>query len=308
MVQFIFAIIFWILATIVILYGTLIASSGDTGGKAAPVAVGILVAVLGFGLFAWGGVKSVPVKNIGIPQSFGAIGNTVYQSGAHETWTPWMSITDINETIQTTTFEDSGNDNGTKCNGGLAVRIGGQQTACADVTIQWQILPSAAAALYGDYANQGNFMAEITNAVVVRELKQVVNNVLGDYNPITDEQSVTGTGTQTSQFTTLSPQILTAMKADIGNRVNILTVLLPQLHYATPLENKLSGIQQSFADFAFAQENVKVAHEEQLALTQLGNPTLNQLVAQCLVDSKSDQNLQCIPGATSNIQLSGGGK
>jgi hypothetical protein len=36
------------------------------------------------------------------------------------------------------------------------------------------------------------------------------------------------------------------------------------------------------------------------------NPTLNQLIAQCLVDSKTDTNLQCIPGATSNLQLSGG--
>jgi hypothetical protein len=300
--QFIFAIIFWLAAVIAVLYGVFLAE----GNRGLVITASVIAALLGFGLFAWGGVKSVPVKNIGIPQSFGAIGSSVYQPGAHETWTPWMSITDINETIQTTTFEDKGNDNGTSCNGGLPVRIGGQQTACADVTIQWQIRPQAAASLFSDYANQGNFMAEITNAVVVRELKQVVNNDLGDYNPITDVQAVTSTGTQTSQFTTLGPKILSDMKADIGNRVNILTLLLPQLHYATPLENKLSGIQQSYADFAVAQENVKVAQQEQLALVALKNPSLNQLIAQCLVDSKTDTNLQCIPGATSNLQLSGG--
>lgn len=307
MVQFIFAIIFWIVAVGAIIYGTF---GAEEGRRALVITSGVVVAVLGFGLFAWGGVKSVPVKNIGIPQSFGAIGSSVYQPGAHETWTPWMSITDINETIQTTTFEDQGNDNGTSCRGGLPVRIGGQQTACADVTIQWQIRPQAAASLFSDYANQGNFMAEITNAVVVRELKQVVNNDLGDYNPITDVQSVTGTGTQTSQFTTLGPKILSDMKADIGNRVNILTLLLPQLHYATPLENKLSGIQQSFSDFAIAQENVKVAQQQSLALKQLGTPTAAQLSAECLADLKGGMNapagFQCISGAGSSLALSPG--
>ena len=302
---FVLAVIVWVVAVCAVIYAALLADSDGNGRVLGYVAGGVCVA-LGFGMFALAGLKSVPVKNIGVPQTFGVVGTTVYQPGNHETWDPFLHLTNINETVQTTTFEDRGNDNGTSCNGGLAVRIGGQQTACADVTIQWQILPAAAGTLYSDYANQGDFMTEITNAVVVRELKQVVNNVLGDYNPITDVQSVTGTGTQTSQFTGLGPQILTAMKADIGKRVNILTLLLPQLHYANALESKLSGIQQSYADFAVAQENVKVAQQQQLALVALKNPTLNQLIAQCLVDAKTNNNLQCIPGATSNLQLSGG--
>ncbi len=301
---FILAVIVWLITLVAVVYAATLAESGAPRVFAYTGAV--LGLAVGFGLFALSGVKSVPVKNIGVPQTFGVVGSTVYEPGNHETWDPFLHLTNINETVQTTTYEDRGNDNGTSCNGGLAVRIGGQQTACADVTIQWQILPSAASSLYSDYANQGDFMTEITNAVVVRELKQVVNNDLGDYNPITDVQSVTGTGTQTSTFTNLGPKVLADMKADIGSRVNILTLLLPQLHYATPLENKLSGIQQAYADFAVAQENVKVAGQEQLALRQLGNPTLNQLVAQCLVDSKTNTNLQCIPGATSNLQLSGG--
>lgn len=305
MAQFIFAIIFWLAAIVALLYAVFFTEGAR---RAVTLVASVLVVALGLALFAWGGIKSVPVKNIGVPQSFGKVGTDVFQSGAHETWTPWLSITDINETVQTTTFEDKGNDNGSSCNGGLPVRIGGQQTACADVTIQWQIKPSAASALFSDYANQGNFMSEITNAVVVRELKQVVNNVLGDYNPITDVQSVTGTGTQTSQFTQLGPQILAQMKADIGNRITIQTLLLPQLHYSSALESKLAGIQQAYADYAVAQENVKVAQEESQQLVKLGNPTLNQLIAQCLVDSKTDTSLQCIPGATSNLQLSGAAK
>ncbi|HMG65678.1 MAG TPA: SPFH domain-containing protein [Streptosporangiaceae bacterium] len=302
---FIVAIVVWLGAALAVAYAAFIA---DDGSRGTAVTAGVLAVLLGFALFAVGGLKSVPVKNIGVPQSFGAVGSGVFEPGIHETWTPWLHLTDINETVQTTTFEDKGNDSGSSCNGGLAVRIGGQQTACADVTIQWQIKPSAASGLFSDYANQGDFMAEITNAVVVRELKQVVNEQLGDYNPITDAQSVTGTTAQTSQFSTFGPAILRAMRSDIGSRVNVLTLLLPQLHYSSSIEGKLQAIQQSFADYAVAQENVKVNEENAAALQKLGTPNLNQLVAQCLTDLKSLGNLpagfNCIPNAGSPLALS----
>lgn len=301
---FIFAVIVWLLALLVFA-GSFLADDEYKLGTRALAVIGI---ALGLGLFALSGLKSVPVKNIGVPQSFGAVGTTVFQPGVHETWTPWLSITDINETVQTTTFEDRGNDSGSSCNGGLAVRIGGQQTACADVTIQWQIRPQAASGLFSDYANQGDFMSEVTNAVVVRELKQVTNTVLGDYNPITDVQSVTNTGTGTSQFSGFGPTILADMKADIGSRVNVITVLLPQLHYSSTIEDKLAAIQQSYADYAIAQENVRVNQENALALAKLGTPNLNELVGQCLADLKSLPNLpagfNCIPGSSSALALS----
>jgi regulator of protease activity HflC (stomatin/prohibitin superfamily) len=302
---FIFAIIIWIFAALAFA-GSMAA---DSGKRAAPAGIGVLALLIGLGLFAVGGLKSVPVKNIGVPQSFGSVGSGVYNPGVHETWTPWLHLTLINETVQTTTFEDTGNDNGSSCNGGLPVRIGGQQTACADVTIQWQIKPQAAGSLFSDYANQGDFMSEVTNAVVVRELKQVVNAVLGDYNPITDVQTVTNTNSTTSQFSTFGPTILADMKADIGNRVNVLTVLLPQIHYNSSVESKLQAIQQAYADFAIAQENVKVNEEQAAALQKLGTPNLNQLVAQCLTDLKSDGSslpagFQCIPGSGSSLALS----
>lgn len=306
---FIIAIICW-LAAVVGAAAVVFWPDGETGR--AGVATGaVLALLLGSVLFTVSGLKSVPVKNIGVPQSFGAVGKTVYEPGIHETWTPWLHLTDINETVQTTTFEDSGNDNGSSCNGGLAVRIGGQQTACADVTIQWQIKPEAAGSLFSDYANQGDFMSEVTNAVVVRELKQVVNQVLGDYNPITDVQSVTNTSSSPSQFSTFGPAILAAMRGDIGNRISIVTVLLPQLHYNSTVEAKLQEIQQSYANFAVAQENVNVNDEQAKALARLGTPNLNQLVAQCLTDLKQDAGslpagFNCIPGAGSGLSLSSG--
>lgn len=304
---FILAIITWIIAVIAFISRWAVE---ETENRWVPTAVSIVAVVVGLALFALGGLKNVPVKNIGIPQSFGKIGSSVYEPGIHETWTPWLHLTDINETVQTTTYEDSGNDSGSSCNGGLQVRIGGQQTACADLTIQWQIKPQAAGSLFSDYAVSGNFMQEVTNAVVVRELKQVVNNVLGDYNPITDVQNVTNSSSSTSQFTTFSGTIEKDMRADIGNRITINAVLLPQLHYSSTIENKLAAIQQAYANDAVATENVKVNEENSLALQKLGTPSASQLSAECLTDLKDGMSapvgFQCFAGAGSNVSVSSG--
>jgi len=298
MTQFIFAIIFWVMAIVLAIIAFAVGTREDGASRAGAAFLAVLAVVIGLGLFAWGGVKSVPVKSIGVPVSFGAVTGGVYNSGAHETWTPWMSLVEIDETVQTTTFE------GKDC---LTVRIGGQQTACADVTIQWQVRPSAADGLFSDYANHGDLMSTIENAVVIRELKQVVNFSLGDYNPITDAQNVAGSNAA-SRFSKIGPQVLAQMRADIGARINVLTVLMPLLHYDTAVESKLNAIQQKYADYAIAVENVNVAHEQQLAYQKLGNPTGTQLVAQCLEEAKTNHNLQCIPGATTNLAIQGLGK
>lgn len=303
---FIIACIIWVIA-LVLAAAAFFAS--ETAQKAGVGVLAVIAVLVGFGVFALAGLKSVPVKNIGVPTSFGRVGGTAYQPGIHETWTPWLHLVDINETVQTTTWEDTGNDSGSSCNGGLPVRIGGQQTACADLTVQWQIQPAAAGSLFSDYAVTGSFMPEVTNAVVVRELKQVTNQVLGDYNPITDVQQVTNTNSATSQFTTFSSTIKSAMQKDLNGRIKVIAVLMPQLHYSNSIEAKLSAIQQAYANYAVAQENVKVNEENSAALQKLGTPSGSQLAAECLTDLKDGMNaptgFQCLPGAGSGLALSG---
>lgn len=295
----------WFIISIILWVSTLIATAGalltsDRSTRFTCIAVASSALVLGLMLFTIGGLKSVPVKNIGVPQSFGSVGSGVFEPGIHETWEPWLHLTDIDETVQTTSFE------GDNC---LTVRIGGQQGACADITIQWRILPPAAGSLFSDYANSGNLMTAVTDAVVIRELKQVVNSVVGDYNPITDVQSITNTNSTTSQFSQFGPTILSDMRADIGNRIQVLTVLMPFIHYDTSVEAKLQEIQQAYADFAIAQENVKVNQENAAAYAKLGTPNVNQLIAQCLQNLQKNANslpagFQCFPGANSGLTIS----
>lgn len=265
-------------------YGAIKASLYTLGGL---VLLGLVM------LFTFGGMQVVPVKSIGVPQSFGTVTGGVMSPGIHWTFQPWMSVTNVDETVQTTTFE------GNNC---LTVRIGGQQSACADATIQWQILPQAAEGLYQDYANQGDLMQTVTDAVVVREFKQVVNQVLGDYNPITDVQNVTGTNSATSQFTQFGPTILRDMQQDIGSRIEVKSVFLPKITYDQAVENALQSIQTANANYAIATENVKVNEQKAAAFIKLGDPTLAQLVAQCITEAGANAG-QCIPGAVTKLAL-----
>ena len=310
---FIFAILIAIAGVIAIVAAPLAKRTNyhgeTTGSPGLWRAGGAAVLVLAFLMYMVSGFKSVPTKNVGVPVSFGKVTSGVYGPGLHVTWTPWLHLTDVNETIQTTQYEDHGRDNPAsgQCDGGLAVRIGGQQGACADVTIQWQVQPSAAGGLFLDYASSGDLMTEITNAVVVRELKTVVNNTIGDYNPITDVQSVTNTNSQTSQFTQFSPQIETAMRSDLTSRIKIDAVYLPLIHYSSQVEGKLQAIQQAYANFAVAQENVKVNDEQAKANKALGTPSgpaLEQFCLNLANEGKLPRGTQCFPN-TGGISSAG---
>lgn len=291
--MFVIAIILWIIMLCAIGYALI-----STDGRAPAAGIAALAAVLGLVAFAWSGVHSVPPKSIGVPVSLGHVEPGYYSSGAHMTWDPFLHLAIINETVQTTTFE------GGNC---LTVRIGGQQQACADITIQWRVLPSSASELFSNYANanHGDLMTTITDALVIRELKQVVNSTLGDYNPITDVQSVTNTNSATSQFSTFGPAILHQMQADIGSQIEVRTVLLPFIHYSDAVETKLNAIQQAYANFAIAQEQVKVNEQQAIAYTKLGTPSVNALISECLASNVARPvGFQCFPGAGSGLALS----
>lgn len=298
--MFILAIILWI---IMLALGGVAVFAENKGAWAAG---SVVCAFLGFVFFAWSGIKSVPPKSIGVPVSLGHVEAGYYTPGAHWTWNPFLNLAIINETVQTTTFQTGSNLPGTQqCSGALPVRIGGQQQACAKITIQWQVRPEAASALFSDYANQGDLMQTIENALVIRELELVVNQQVGDYDPITDYQTVVNTNSSTSQFTAFGPQIQATMTKDIGSQIIVKSVLFPYMAYSPQVESKLQEIQQAYANYAIAAENVKVNAENAQAFAKLGTPNVNQLIAQCLQDSRENKTspMGCFPGQASGLTI-----
>ena len=237
------------------------------------IATGVL-AVLAVLVFILSGLREVPTRSVGVPTSFGKVESTL-TPGIH--WkAPWTTVNILDETIQTTTFD------GKNC---LTVRIGGQQTACLDVTIQWRIEDAGAPGLFNDYNGSGSansasseqpsstipggIMGNITDAVVIRELEQTANQVLGDYNPVQDVAANTGAGN--SQFSTFGPVVFRDMRRDLAGRIQVLNVLMPLLRYDSATQTRLNQIQQQYGATAIAQQEIATNQAQAKANAAIGN-------------------------------------
>ena len=190
------------------------------------------------------------------------------------------------------------------------MRIGGQQTARLDVTIQWQVLKPAADNLFLDYGAQGqDIMGDIQNAVVVRSLKLAVNQVMGDYNPIQDVAVNSAVGN--SQFSTFGPKVKAAMVHDIGGRVKVLSLQMPLAHYDLSTQNRLNTIQAQYAETAIARQQYQTNLAQAKANKALAASVSNDpgvLVAQCLniVQQAIKSGYQGLPAGFSCIGTANG--
>lgn len=267
-------------------------------------AVVIALAIVAFGLFAWGGVKHVPARNIGIPNTFSNVSTDAVGPGYHETWEPWRSYIDVPETIQTTNFEGCW---GQYCTSAdqprgncLEVRIGEQQTACVDVTVQWQVNKDGAGTEYNNYVGQdGTLISAIRDYQIDRELRTVENTDMDGYSPILDAQNFTakpgstcsdGTVSTTakpcqSQFLTFAGEIDKQMQTDLGSDITIVKVLQPLAYYTASTEAFLHSIQNKAAEDQVQIEQQKVNSDTAIALKNLGTPTIEQLEYLCLTST-----------------------
>lgn len=286
---------FWlVLAVLLVVVGIILIAmkevkSSDRGGTPTSVrGIGILLIGLAFAFFAVGGVKHVPARNIGIPSSFSQVGADAYGPGYHETWKPWLNLTDATETIQTTAFTGCW---GQYCTSDkqprgncLEVRIGGQQTACVDVTVKWQMNKATAGKMYLDYANQeDNLVNAVRDFLITQELHKAENTQLDGYNPITDAKDL-GTGSN-SQYLTFANLVETQVARDLGSQVHIVSVNQPLAYYTASTEQFLHQIQNKAAEDQVAILQQKVNADQKLALSNLGQPTTAQLQYLCVTST-----------------------
>jgi len=234
------------------------------GGGAAAVVVGLLVLIFSM-------INSVPVHSVGVVTAFGKINGDI-RPGIHML-APWDNVTVMDETIQTTQFYGQPSQHG-NC---MQVRLGGQQLACLNITIKWQVMDSGAPTLFNDYDNKGtNVMDSVKNNLVVTDLKQVANSVFGDYNPIADATQAATTGNK-SQFSTFGPTIQQQMQQDMSGQVRVLAVILSNPYYNGTTEARLASIQNQIADTAIAQQEIKTNQalaQANAALARSLTPTL----------------------------------
>lgn len=229
------------------------------GFRVAGAIVGILaVLFLGFGT-----TREVPAREVGVPVVFGHVGTSM-NPGLHFFQNPATTVNLINERYQTVYYH------GKNC---LSVRLGGQQVACWQGSIQYKVLDQAAPQLFNDYGNTGNIDAEIQNHVVTRQLQAVLTRQFGDYNPITDAaQSATRA---TSQFTQMLPKIVASLNHNIGGRVKIESLLQSPMIYSKVTQANLERIQQQTARTQVADQQYNTNIAVNRAFSKLSSASLS---------------------------------
>lgn len=265
---FVLAILFLVIA-LALMFGR---------SAARPSAKGIL-SLLTYGAFglvllfiAFSLVTMVPTRDIGIVTSFGKpVGNL--DNGIHLKL-PWEKVQLLDGAIQTDSYLQKNEE------GCTDIRIGNESTACVDNSIRWRIRLDAGETLYKDYRDMDN----IRKSLVTRELTAALNEVLSDYNPLSQIQN-DSSNPANPNLNKFSEQVAERLRTQVGNQIEIENVIIPLIHFDKPTQSKINLYQAEVANTRIAQQREQTATAQAKANERLkrsvdNNP--NVLVSQCL--------------------------
>ena len=229
--------------------------------------------VLGFLVLLISSYNAIGTQNIGVITSFGRPDGEV-ANGIH--WVaPWKNVTQIDGAIQTQTFE------GGNC---VPVRIGEQQTACANVILRWRVVPSAADELFRNYHGGSSVIADLAGSLVHPDFVSALNQNLDTYNPVAATAAAPGTAAN-PHLSAISNQVAVQMQGDLRGQIDVLSVVIPQLTYQASVQERINQEDQQVAQTIIANEAIKTAQAQALANKTLANSVSNDpnvLVAQCM--------------------------
>jgi len=210
----------------------------------------------------------------------------------------------------------------------IKVRIGDGSTACASLTIQWQIAPEEASTLFQNYRSN-DVNETIRKSLVVTQLKASVNSVLHDFNPLTNVDNAAADGgtnleiSATPDLDSYSAKIKDAMNERLASlnsgkrQITVRSVTMSLLALAQTTQDKINAYQAEVGNTRIAQQQEKTAAAQAAAnkaLAQSVSKDPNVLVSRCL-DVLNDMvkagqpvpaGFSCWPGGSSNLVLGAG--
>ena len=268
--------------------------------------VGLAVTALLLLLLA--SMTMVAAKNYGVVRTFGAVSDDTLDPGLHLK-APWQQVTDIDTTIQPDEYQ------GDNC---VKVQLGDGGAACVYVTNRWEPVGDKANVIYQDYRSDDP--TETLQDNVSTQFKAAVNEVFGDYDPLTEVAGLDLTDPKTvnsfdftPDYSALSDEVEQAMNAkmaEFDGVGNVRDVTISYIDFG-------DGTQGRIDDFIKAVGETRVALQQQarneaqarandiLADSLRDDPLV--LVNKCL-DAIADgfvppAGFSCWPGAGSAVVL-----
>jgi regulator of protease activity HflC (stomatin/prohibitin superfamily) len=274
MIAFVFFILF-VLAAIVALG----ISAADQEYKGEwRVASGVLL-LIGVVLFLASSLVEISTKNVGVVTEFGKPTGEL-SNGLHFK-APWATVTEMDAAIQTDVYTQA-NESGTyPC---LQVHIAYQIVACADVSLQWRIDPTAVEYLFKNYRGFSNIQT-----VVDRDLSRTLNEDLSDYDPLTLGKNGQVAGPSLSQ---ISGQVTADMAREVDQHIIIESVYITILNYDGAVQASINKIQQQYAATRTAEQQI---------LTNEAQAKANDILAQSLNNDPGVLESKCLDGINNAI-------
>jgi len=247
---------------------------------------GYSTAILGVFVILMSMVTFVGTKDVGIITSFGRPTGRDITAGPHLKL-PWHKVNIMDAAIQPDDFA------GNEC---IEVRIGDGSIACANITIRWQIQPSEASTLFQNYRSD-DVNQTIRHALVVTQLKSVLNDVLGSYNPLgqvdvaaneAQDNMKIGAAPNLDKFSEeITSQMNTRLAASNNGKaqIKINSVTLSLLSLSKTTQEKLNAYQAQVGQTRVAQQAELTAQAKARANKALADSVSrdpNVIVSQCM--------------------------
>lgn len=214
---------------------------------------------------------TVSTQNIGIVTSFGKVTGHL-SPGAHFI-APWASVTEMDGTIQTDTY------NGDAC---ITVRIARQQTSCVNASIRWRIEATSADSLFRNY----HTFDAVRASLVTRELEVALNQQFANYDPIASLISTAPEGSPGNPTVIqIAGKVLSQMQGDLSGQIRVLSVLIPSLNYDPSVQARINSVLAQTAQTDIAIQAEKTAQAQAAANKALAASVSNSpgvLVSNCL--------------------------
>lgn len=228
-------------------------------GGGAVIAVSVI-------LLALGSFTIVGTRQVGIATSFGRPTGTTYPNGLHMK-APWVNVTEMDAAIQNDTYKGDSR---------IAVRLGNNSTALADVSIRWQIKQDAADTLFVDYKTFDNVRANL----ITRNLQAALNDSFATFDPLAAKNL------DKSPLPELAQTTLNKLRDKVGTQVEIFDVVIPTIDYDEQTENRINDINAERARTTAAEQAVKTAEQTRKANEMLASAPAPQsplvIIANCL--------------------------
>lgn len=216
----------------------------------------------------------VPTNTVAIVTSFGRPVD-VETNGLHFT-APWAKTARFEAIVQPLKFAGDGKaEDAEQC---VSVRLANQATACVNATIQWKMPPEKAVDLYRAYRD----FERVRQFLVQQTAQQSVGAVFSNHNPLAalgDPNAKLGT------LEEFSVKATEELHRRIGDKVQIVGVVVSFIDYDDQTDKKLSDMQAELANTQIAQQRSKTAEAEadanrKLAASLTNDPSV--MTSKCL--------------------------